>query len=315
MGLAQGITGTMGRELQSRILFVSLLENYCRAYDDDPLRNRRLFFTICRTLYTMGIIGKEYVDEVASVRATYTDAFRQLVVKAQESLASYEQQDIESGIRSLTTGLGEEEDDSFAFDFSVTNDNDDDDDHSEDGESEDGKSDSGDWSWSQDNGDEVISSSASSSSSESDSEHPFDISLPRPTTQSSRTSEISRSMTGRMRSASVANSSMHESMWLRRSSRVSASSAATFENMVMDMHRSRYHDDFIQLRCLGKGGFGKVFEVRNKLDGRRYAVKQIRIKGEITAEKTLREIKTLANLDHPNIVRYYSSWIEVTRIR
>ncbi|ORX66451.1 kinase-like protein [Linderina pennispora] len=85
--------------------------------------------------------------------------------------------------------------------------------------------------------------------------------------------------------------------------------------MVMDMHRSRYHDDFIQLRCLGKGGFGKVYEVRNKLDGRRYAVKQIRIKGEITAEKTLREIKTLANLDHPNIVRYYSSWIEVTKIR
>ncbi|KAI7818318.1 kinase-like domain-containing protein, partial [Kickxella alabastrina] len=80
------------------------------------------------------------------------------------------------------------------------------------------------------------------------------------------------------------------------------------------MQRSRYHDDFVQLRCLGKGGFGKVYEVRNKLDGRRYAVKLIKIRGEITADKTLREIKTLANLDHPNIVRYYSSWIEVSRL-
>ncbi|KAJ1955715.1 hypothetical protein EC988_001732, partial [Linderina pennispora] len=88
MSLPPEISGTMGRDVQSRMLFVSLLENYCRTYDDDPLRNRRLFFTICRTLYSMGIIGKEYVDEVASVRATYSDAFRQLVVKAQESLAS-----------------------------------------------------------------------------------------------------------------------------------------------------------------------------------------------------------------------------------
>ncbi|KAJ2833504.1 hypothetical protein FBU31_001894, partial [Coemansia sp. 'formosensis'] len=58
--------GSLGREQQTRILFVTLLESYLRTYDDDPLRNRRLFFAICRTLYSMGIVGKEYVDEMAS---------------------------------------------------------------------------------------------------------------------------------------------------------------------------------------------------------------------------------------------------------
>ncbi|KAJ2336658.1 hypothetical protein GGI00_000710, partial [Coemansia sp. RSA 2681] len=60
------IAGTLGREQQTRILFVTLLESYLRTYDDDPLRNRRLFFAICRTLYSMGIVGKEYVDEMAT---------------------------------------------------------------------------------------------------------------------------------------------------------------------------------------------------------------------------------------------------------
>ncbi|KAJ2393969.1 hypothetical protein GGI23_004872, partial [Coemansia sp. RSA 2559] len=75
-----------------------------------------------------------------------------------------------------------------------------------------------------------------------------------------------------------------QSLYTKGSSTIGASSTlsgasgnsvpTTFESMILDMQRSRYHDDFIQLRCLGKGGFGKVFEVRNKLDGRYSVAKE-----------------------------------------
>lgn len=38
---------------------------------------------------------------------------------------------------------------------------------------------------------------------------------------------------------------------------------------------SRFENDFEPLRCLGKGGFGVVFEARNNIDDRHYAVKRI----------------------------------------
>ncbi|KAJ1663603.1 hypothetical protein EV178_004867 [Coemansia sp. RSA 1646] len=329
-----GIPGVMGREHQSRILFVSLLESYCRTYDDDPLRNRRLFFAICRTLYSMGIIGKEYVDEMSSIRATYSGAFRQLVAKAQESLDLYEQHDIETGIRSLMTGVAEDGDESSGDSFEPDN-----------------SGSTGGWTVSDSDSefdqttDEFCGNRAPRCDSVGGSE--------RHTTTSRQAVPIAPQQ-GRSRRNTVSNfgnasytprpaphkhsyprthhsthrgssygQSLHTNGGSARgvaSSTLSGASGnssapTTFESMIIDMQRSRYHDDFIQLRCLGKGGFGKVYEVRNKLDGRRYAVKQIKIKGEITAEKTLREIKTLAHLDHPNIVRYYSSWIEVTRLR
>ncbi len=37
----------------------------------------------------------------------------------------------------------------------------------------------------------------------------------------------------------------------------------------------RYCTDFEQLACLGKGGFGVVFEARNQLDDCTYAIKRI----------------------------------------
>lgn len=38
---------------------------------------------------------------------------------------------------------------------------------------------------------------------------------------------------------------------------------------------SRYVTDFIPIQCLGKGGFGIVFEAKNKIDECNYAVKRI----------------------------------------
>lgn len=67
---------------------------------------------------------------------------------------------------------------------------------------------------------------------------------------------------------------------------------------------SRFTTDFEPVRCLGKGGFGIVFESRNRIDDCSYAIKRIRLPSKQAArEKVLREVKALAKLDHPHIVR------------
>lgn len=75
---------------------------------------------------------------------------------------------------------------------------------------------------------------------------------------------------------------------------------------------SRYSNDFEELRSLGQGGFGRVTLCKNKLDGRQYAVKKIRLKDRSPQvnEKILREVATLSRLQHQHVVRYYQAWIE-----
>lgn len=74
---------------------------------------------------------------------------------------------------------------------------------------------------------------------------------------------------------------------------------------------SRYVSDFDSVKCLGKGGFGVVFEAKNKIDDIHYAVKRIRLpKIEAAKKKVMREVKCLAKLDHKNIVRYFNTWLE-----
>lgn len=71
---------------------------------------------------------------------------------------------------------------------------------------------------------------------------------------------------------------------------------------------SRYYNDFIQFNKLGNGGFGIVYKAFNKFDKHYYAIKKIFLQESF--DKVYREIKFLSSLNHPNIVRYYNSWIE-----
>ncbi|XP_042330548.1 eukaryotic translation initiation factor 2-alpha kinase 3 isoform X2 [Sceloporus undulatus] len=74
---------------------------------------------------------------------------------------------------------------------------------------------------------------------------------------------------------------------------------------------SRYLTDFEPIQCLGRGGFGVVFEARNKVDDCNYAIKRIRLPNrEQAREKVMREVKALAKLEHPCIVRYFNAWLE-----
>ncbi|XP_075470288.1 eIF-2-alpha kinase GCN2 isoform X3 [Ascaphus truei] len=74
---------------------------------------------------------------------------------------------------------------------------------------------------------------------------------------------------------------------------------------------SRYYNEFEELQMLGRGAFGAVIKVQNKLDGCYYAVKRVQIN---PASKQFRRIKgevtMLSRLNHENIVRYYNAWIE-----
>ena len=85
----------------------------------------------------------------------------------------------------------------------------------------------------------------------------------------------------------------------------------------------RYRSEFDEIQALGSGGFGTVYKTRNKLDGIEYAVKKVLIQSPLDPDgnlspyfskrfhRVLREVKILALLDHPNIVRYYTAWLEI----
>ncbi|XP_041062093.1 eukaryotic translation initiation factor 2-alpha kinase 1 isoform X2 [Carcharodon carcharias] len=75
---------------------------------------------------------------------------------------------------------------------------------------------------------------------------------------------------------------------------------------------SRYLNEFEETEILGKGSYGEVYKVRNKLDRQLYAIKKILMK-KITkydCMKVLREVKVLAGLQHPHIVGYHTAWME-----
>ncbi|XP_030374103.1 eukaryotic translation initiation factor 2-alpha kinase [Scaptodrosophila lebanonensis] len=74
---------------------------------------------------------------------------------------------------------------------------------------------------------------------------------------------------------------------------------------------SRFQTDFELMQCLGRGGFGVVFEAKNKLDENKYAIKRITLPNKETSrQRVLREARTLAQCEHQNIVRYFHSWVE-----
>ena len=65
---------------------------------------------------------------------------------------------------------------------------------------------------------------------------------------------------------------------------------------------------------IGRGGFGKVFRIYNKLDDQYYAIKKILLT-ENSVKGALHEIRILAKINHPHIVRYYNSWVQSKPLR
>lgn len=91
----------------------------------------------------------------------------------------------------------------------------------------------------------------------------------------------------------------------------SSLSASLSNSLNTSEYNSRYSSDFDSIQRLGRGGFGIVFEARNKIDDCHYAVKRICLPLEKEArERVMREVRALAKLDHAGIVRYYNAWLE-----
>ncbi|KAL1774240.1 interferon-induced, double-stranded RNA-activated protein kinase isoform X1 [Sigmodon hispidus] len=56
---------------------------------------------------------------------------------------------------------------------------------------------------------------------------------------------------------------------------------------------------------IDSGGFGQVFKVKHKIDGRTYAIKRVRY----NTKKVEREVKALVVLNRVNIVKYHACWL------
>jgi translation initiation factor 2-alpha kinase 3 len=88
------------------------------------------------------------------------------------------------------------------------------------------------------------------------------------------------------------------------------------------LQTDRYNEEFLELGTVGKGGYGKVYKAKHKLDGSLYAVKRIPVSstkmakvqehGPEELESLLREVRSLARFDHANVIRYHNAWLEFT---
>lgn len=82
---------------------------------------------------------------------------------------------------------------------------------------------------------------------------------------------------------------------------------------------SRFNTDFINRQRIGRGAFGNVYRAQHRIDGVTYAIKRIKFSFrnvrelETAFERVVREVKSLAQLSHPNIVRYNQAWFEPLR--
>ncbi|PVI08557.1 kinase-like protein [Periconia macrospinosa] len=94
----------------------------------------------------------------------------------------------------------------------------------------------------------------------------------------------------------------------------------SFLQGIHGLHTDRYERDFSEIELVGKGGYGKVYKVKHNLDNSFYAVKRITVsharmqniskRGAQEMECLLEEVRSLARLEHANIVRYHNAWLE-----
>lgn len=71
-------------------------------------------------------------------------------------------------------------------------------------------------------------------------------------------------------------------------------------------------DDFEIIDVLGRGSYGLVYKVISKINKQEYCLKRISVRNmpPEKAKNCLREVQILKKLKHPNIIKYYNSFIE-----
>ncbi|KAL3982575.1 Protein kinase domain family protein [Acanthocheilonema viteae] len=93
--------------------------------------------------------------------------------------------------------------------------------------------------------------------------------------------------------------------------RMSRKRSTTTSHSAQESFSSKFLEDFVPEKWLGRGGYGVVFNCRNRLDDRSYAVKRIAVSNTTAAiDHVKREARAMARLDHPGIIRYFHTWME-----
>ncbi|XP_060526951.1 eIF-2-alpha kinase GCN2 isoform X2 [Cylas formicarius] len=145
---------------------------------------------------------------------------------------------------------------------------------------------------------------------------------------------LEKCMNKNERARPTASQLLHHSFFNKH--KVSFQEAEVIENLPMDrsispnIHQnisalsksstggqSRIDVEFEIMELLGKGAFGDVLKVKNKLDGRFYAIKRIKLNPQkkVLNKKIGREVMLLSRTLHENVVRYYNAWIETTTMK
>jgi predicted Ser/Thr protein kinase len=57
------------------------------------------------------------------------------------------------------------------------------------------------------------------------------------------------------------------------------------------VNNQRYKNEFTEGQKLGKGGFGTVYSCSNRLDGRDYAIKKIRLSSDLRCRPQLEKVR------------------------
>lgn len=103
-------------------------------------------------------------------------------------------------------------------------------------------------------------------------------------------------------------SSLQVSDFVEKCNLVNSVSELTDHPLLRSLNKS--FDDFVVENFLGNGSFGEVLKVIDSRVEKEYAIKRITDTKKSTINKGNLEVKTLAGLQHKNIVRFYRSWTE-----
>tara|TARA_A100001015_G_C15041750_1_gene740158 strand:+ start:2800 stop:3735 length:936 start_codon:yes stop_codon:yes gene_type:complete len=86
------------------------------------------------------------------------------------------------------------------------------------------------------------------------------------------------------------------------------------------LHENFLNNTFFNIRFINKGCDGIVYSAQHRIDNKMYAIKKIPFyikpnnPNEVVAHNImnkLKEVRCLSSLEHPNIIKYCTSWIEV----
>lgn len=88
------------------------------------------------------------------------------------------------------------------------------------------------------------------------------------------------------------------------------------EPTLLDLFTLNRYNNYTEICELGSGSYGNVYKTYHIFEQSFYAIKKIESKYQYgTIDKNIfREIQLFSKLEHPNIVRYYSSWFYNTTL-